>query len=214
MTVSVVSVSARGKDEVSVSFEIRQGEAVQRESFLIGAAALADMYIAVGECSRETFDAVSLAAEQYAALKAGLSMLSYGAYSKKALCRKLTQRGFSRQIAAETADTLSALGYIDETADAFREAQRAVAKLWGKRRIYAHLLEKGYSEEAIHSAICSLEDEGVDFSELCADRLRQMGRDISRDPKEKQRLIASLMRYGFSMSEIKTAVKSICEEVE
>ena len=89
MTVSVVSVSARGKDEVSVSFEIRQGEAVQRESFLIGAAALADMYIAVGECSRETFDAVSLAAEQYAALKAGLSMLSYGAYSRKALCRKL-----------------------------------------------------------------------------------------------------------------------------
>ena len=210
----MVSVSARGKDEVSVSFEIRQGEAVQKESFIIGVSELADLKISVGECSRETFDAVALAADRYTALKAGLSVLSYGAYSRKELCRKLIQRGIPRQIASDTADTLSELGYIDEDADAFREAQRSVSKLWGKKRIYAHLLQKGYSDEAARRAIYALEDEGVDFSELCADRLRQMGRDIPRDPREKQRLTASLMRYGFSMTEIKAAMKNAYEESE
>ena len=212
MTVSVVSVSARGKDEVSVAFEIRQGEAVQGESFLLSASELADLRISVGECDRETFDAVSAAAQRYAALRTGLSILSYGAYSKRALCRKLLQRGISRDRAAEAIAALTELGYVDESADAYREAQRAVAKLWGKKRIYAHLLEKGYTDEVVRGAMYALEDDGVDFFELCERRLRQKGGDMPQDPKERERLIASLMRYGFSTSEIKTAMRRISED--
>ena len=209
MTVAVVSVSARGRDEVSVSLEIREGDAVQRESFLLSASAFADLHLAVGECGRETFDAVSSEAERYGAVKAGLSVLSYGAHSKRSLCRKLTQKGFSAAVASEAAGRLAELGYIDEDADALREAQRCVAKLWGRKRICAHLYEKGYSEESVRKALYSLEDDGVDFAEVCADRLRQSSRALPKDPKELQKLVASLMRYGFSGSEIKEAMREI-----
>ena len=101
MTVSVLSVSARGNDEIAVTIEIKEGEMSQRECFLLSARLFADLRISVGECGRECFDAVSEAAELYRAVKKGLSLLSYGSSSKKALHRKLTMKGFSKEIAAQ-----------------------------------------------------------------------------------------------------------------
>lgn len=209
MTVSVLSISARGEDEIAVTFEISQEEMSDRESFLLSAKAYADLGISLGECDTECYDRVAEAAEIYRAVKKGLSLLSFSRCSKKALVRKLISKGFSRERATRAADELLQEGYIDEYADALREAELGVSKLWGENRIRASLYEKGYPEEAISAAMYSLEDNGVDFSEICAQRLERTTVAIPDDPKEKQKLVASLMRYGFSTSQIRDAFREI-----
>jgi SOS response regulatory protein OraA/RecX len=212
MTVSVLSVSARGEEEIAVTFEIREGELSQKETFLLSPVPFADLKISVGECDREGYDRVSEAAEIYRAVKKGLSLLSFNRCSRKALIRKLTLKGFSRDTASAAVDELSRQGYIDEISDARREAERAVDKLWGESRIRLHLREKGYSDEAINAALYALEDEGVDFSAVCAERLRKTVDAIPTELKEKQKLVASLIRYGFSNSQIRDAIRSFSEE--
>ena len=209
MTVSVLSISARGEDEIAVTFEISQEEMSDRESFLLSAKAYADLGISLGECDTECYDRVAEAAEIYRAVKKGLSLLSFSRCSKKALVRKLVLKGFSKERATHAADELLQGGYIDEYADALREAELGVSKLWGENRIRASLYEKGYPEEAISAAMYSLEDNGVDFSEICAQRLERTTAAIPDDPKEKQKLVASLMRYGFSISQIRDAFREI-----
>ena len=208
MTVSVLSISARGDSEIAVTFELRKGELRQKECFLLSASVFADLHLTVGECDRDTFDTVSEAAELYRATKKGLSLLGYGTASQKALYRKLVMKGFSKDIAQKAASELSENGFINENSDAVREAERCVVKLWGKKRIVAHLRSKGYSDESIREAIYSLEDNGIDFAELCAERLEKTTDSLPCDPKEMQKLVASLMRYGFSGGEIKEAIKS------
>ncbi len=208
MTVAILSVSARNEDEIAVTFEIKDGEHTQRESFIISATLFADMHLSVGECDRERFDAVCEAAELYRAKKRGLNILGYGASSEKGLAHKLMSKGFSKATAERAVAELSAEGYINADADACREAEKGLAKLWGKKRIAATLYQKGYSDSSVKRAIFALEDGGVDFSELCAERLRRTVDELPRDPKEKQKLIASLIRYGFSSDEIREAVRS------
>ena len=208
MFVSVLSISARGDEEIAVTFEIKEGDLSQKETFLISARIFADLRITTGECGKECFDHVSEASEIYRATKKALSLLSFSRCSKKALVRKLVLKGFSKERAAYAVEELTRQGYIDENSDAWREAERAVEKLWGEGRIRNHLYQKGYSEEAVNSALYALEDEGIDFSDVCAERLRRTVDFVPDDPKERQKLIASLIRYGFSNAQIRDAIRN------
>lgn len=208
MVVSVLSISARGDDEVAVTLEIKEGELSQRETFLVSPRILADLRIKVGECDRESFDRVAEASEIYRAVKKGLSLLSFGRCSKRTLVRKLALKGFSKERAVEAVEELSRLGYIDEYSDAQREAERCVEKLWGEARIRHQLYEKGYTDDAVNAALYALEDNGVDFFELCAERLGRTVDSIPADPKDRQKLVATLIRYGFSNSQIREAVRN------
>ncbi len=213
MTVSVLSVAARAGDDIAVSFEIKEGEHAQRECFVISAALLADLRLSVGECTRECYDTVCQASEVYRAKKRGLNILAYGTASKIGLYRKLLSKGISKDIAKEAVRELAAEGYINADEDALREAEKCVGKLWGKRRIAAALYQKGYTDRQVKAALCDLEDRGTDFSEICAERLRRTNSELPTEPKEKQRLAASLMRYGFSTSEIKDALEILKSKI-
>lgn len=207
MTISVLSVSARGENEIAVTIEIKEGDHSQKECFLLSVKAFTDLGISVGECDRTEYDRISEAADIYRTVKKGLSLLSFSRCSKKALTRKLISKGFSRELAMGASDELAREGYIDECADSLREAEICVSKLWGESRIRQKLYEKGYSDNAISEALYFLEDSGVDFSEICAQRLQKTIDKIPSDPKDKQKLVASLVRYGFSISQIKDAIK-------
>ena len=208
MTLSVVSLSARGESDIAVCFELSDGAHSQRETFILDGRSVADLGLKVGECDRELFDTVSHSADVYYAVKRGVNILGYGVCSKKMLVRKLVAKGIAPEAAREAAEELVRRGYMDPQADAAREAQRGALKLWGQRRIAAELFKKGYTEEDIRSALYALEDEGVDFTEICAERIRRSTDDMPADPKQRQKLIASLQRYGFSGSEIKEALRN------
>lgn len=213
MTVSVVSLLAKGGEDIEVVFEISNGAHSQKEGFIVSSRTVADLKLRVGECDRELFDQVSREAELYRAVKRGINILVYGACSEKMLIRKLVAKGTDPEIALCAVRELVTRGYMDPHADAVREAEKCVNKLWGRRRITAELFKKGYSEHSVKQALYALEDNEVDFAEICAERLKRTVAELPDDPMERRKLVASLERYGFSGSEIKDAFRIIASEL-
>jgi len=125
----------------------------------------------------------------------------------KTLVDKLRHRGFSDEVAEYAASYMQKNGYLKENNDAEREAECCVEKLWGKKRIMMHLHQKGYDGEAFAAAMAYLET--VDFVELCVKLIRQKYRTLPKDEKERQKVIAGLVRHGYTFSEIKDAAKIV-----
>ena len=146
------------------------------------------------------------------AVERGLRILGCGGISQRALENRLTQKGVKRQLAKEAAERLAQRGYLNENAQALREAERCVGKLWGPRRIEASLRSKGYSSEVVQRAMYALEGEGTDFVHLCAERIRGQKQEPPREPRERQKWMAALSRYGFSGSEIREALRLLKQE--
>lgn len=207
MTVSIVAIRAHGaSDEVAVVFEICGDGETQKETMILSAVDFADLRLAKGEVSEECFDAVLEVSKRYAARRRAMYILSYGGCSESRLAQKLRAKGIEAAIAKSVASELAEEGYLNEQGDAQREAERNAAKLWGERRIVADLRAKGYASDAIRDAMDAL-CEQIDFSELCACRIKRFFGEISEDPAERKRQIASLERAGFSFSQIREATR-------
>jgi SOS response regulatory protein OraA/RecX len=144
------------------------------------------------------------------AIRRGLNLLSYGAQSERTLCRKLHQRGIDEETAAEAAAYLRQLGLMDESADAERIVAACRRKRWGMRRILSHLFEKGYPEAVIREMQSML--EGEDFVPDCVALIRSKWHEVPTDRHERQKMTASLMRYGFSNGEIRRAMERVARE--
>lgn len=172
---------------------------------------LADCYMELrptkGVIDEETFFRLEDAATFSEAVRMGLRMLAYGSNTKRGLETKLCQKGVSREAAARAALHLSERGYISESEDAVREAERNVRKLRGRNRIRAILYEKGYDGEAIGAAERYLDE--VDFVGICVSLIERRYAGLLEDPLSRKKMAATLMRNGFSMNEIREAVRAL-----
>ena len=209
MTVFIVSLSVHSSDEIAVSLEISNGEHTQRERLIVSVAQCADLRLREGEINERIYDEILYASSVHTAVRQGLSILSYGTCSERALIRKLISRGNSRELAEEAVEELRNNGYIDQDQDASREAERGAMKLWGRIRITAALREKGYSDDSVRYAIGYLKSSGVDFVENCAELIRRKWGGIPTDPNERRKMVASVMRYGYTTDEIRAACKRL-----
>lgn len=208
MTISVISISAQnGGSEAVVTVRLASGENFEDRMLVLSMQTYAELRLEKGEISEESFDELQREAKIYSALKRGMNILGYGACSEKNLVLKLRSKGFSRYVSEEAARRLCERGYIDESEDARREAERCLKKYWGRKRIEAQLYSKGYSHEAVDMAIESLAD--VDFSELCAELITKKIRSLPSDESGRRKLFASLVRYGYTSTEIKNALDKI-----
>lgn len=171
----------------------------------------AAMRLTVGNMNCETVDALEHSARLCEAIRKGVHLLSYGAQSEKTLKQKLRARGISPNLAAEAADYLARRGLMNESEDALRLAQNCRRKHWGMRRILSHLFEKGYSESIVHAVQAELEE--VDFVPDCVVLIRAKY-GLPETKEERQKTIAALMRYGYSMSEIRCALETVARECE
>ncbi len=212
MTVTLISLSARGENDIAAAFAVEDGGHVQKETYLISPADVADLKLSCGPCSPDCMDAVAKAAEVRHAVKQGLYLLGYGACSPKQLCQKLMQKNISKDTAEEAVRTLRAEGYLNPVTDALREAERCVEKLWGKKRIAATLFAKGYTNTVTEKVLLTLEDMGIDYAELCEERICRTVEEIPEDREKQQKLFAALTRYGFSSEEIREAFRRIREK--
>ena len=212
MTISIVSLSARGADEVCVSFSISNGIETQTEQLVISAATVADLRLCVGECNESCFDGVLLASKRHDATKRALNILSFGRYSPKALSRKLCQKGIERNVAIETVKDLIRRGLLNPRADAYAEACACLAKDWGSTRITSTLYEKGYPANAVREALDRLNEDGVDYAENCAAIIRRRFPDRPTDPRERAKMYASLARYGYTSADIREALDILDNE--
>ena len=139
------------------------------------------------------------------AIRCGENLLSYGANSVQMLAQKITRHGFRREVALVAAQKLQEMGLIDEDRDLQREIEKCLRKLWGAKRISAHLWSRGFGSDTMSSLPTLLED--VDFTKNCALLIQKHYCEIPKDPAAQRRMVASLARYGYSLSEIREAMR-------
>ena len=206
MTLRISSIRAiSAGEEVQLTFEVSDGEHSSLQSFVISSKQYLVLCPEKGECDTELYEAVEHMAQLWSAVKRGISLLNYGSCSEKALRVKLVSKGVERVIAEEAVCELASMGLLHPFDDAFREAQRMSAKLWGKRRISAGLYEKGYSAEAVAYALDGLDRSGVDYTESCRKLIERKYSDMADGEAERRRAFAALVRYGYGSDEIKQA---------
>ena len=206
LTITIRALRAQHEGaEMLVQLLLENGEHQEQKSLVITTEQYCEFNLTRGPISEEVYEQIEDAAELCRALRSGESLLSYGANSVQALTRKLVGKGYNREVAAIAAERLAGYGLIDEERDMKREVEKCLRKLWGAKRISAHLWSKGYASETMQGLSELLED--VDFSQNCAALIKKHYGEVPRDADEHRRMIASLSRYGYSIGEIREAIR-------
>lgn len=210
LTITVRALRAQHEGaEMLVQLLLENGEHQEQKSLVITTEQYCEFNLTRGPITEEVYEQIEEAAELCRALRSGESLLSYGANSVQALTRKLVGKGYKREVAAQAAERLAGYGLIDEERDMQREVEKCLRKLWGSKRISAHLWSKGYATETMQGLSTLLED--VDFSQNCAALIKKHYGEVPTDADENRRMIASLSRYGYSIGEIREAIRLLRE---
>lgn len=196
----------RRRDDGTVCLEIEVGNesGSERIELIILEELLDGVELIRGDIAADTLNALDEMADITAAYRSALSSLGFVQSSHKALYRKLLMKGHSRDAAERAIELVREKRYIDESCLALRRAELMVEKHKGKSRIISKLYEEGFCEDALEDVKAYLSE--IDFSEACAEMIRKKYGEVPCDRREREKMYASLMRAGFSSSEIKEAV--------
>ena len=208
LTITIRALRAQHEGaEMLVLLLLENGEHQEQKSLVITTEQYCELNLVRGPITEETYEKIEEAAELTRALRSGENLLSYGANSVQALTRKLVGKGYGRDVAAAAAERLAEYGLIDEERDMQREVEKCLRKLWGSKRISAHLWSKGYAAETMKGLSALLED--IDFPQNCAMLIKKHYGEVPVDADEHRRMIASLSRYGYSIGEIRQAIRHL-----
>ena len=205
-------------EEAEISLEITNGREIQQIKGRVSASMFSDLGLPLTlkeplfiekECCEEILRCMKL----HSAIKKGICLLGYASNTAKALSRKLKMKGYPDDIAEQAAAYLKEKGYIREADEARLFAENlATHKYYGKNRIKKEMFSKGFPEDVIRETLEFIE---VDFSEICAHRIRSMGGvGILKNAEQKNKAVSALMRYGFSYQDIRNAVELLKNEDE
>ena len=194
----ILSLRAKGEHALSLSVLLDGDE---RISFVVGNS----VWESIGSpksgdlISDEDLETLKHESERREAYRSAMRILEIGSVSKKGLVIKLLHKGVSRESAEFAVSRMLALGYIKEGEQARSIASSLVRRnLWGPRRVYAALREKGYSEHDAREAIEGAEGAGeIDFA---AARRALIAR-LSKKGASPEKLRATLYRYGYGSEE-------------
>jgi len=199
--------------EVVCKLTATDGRSVQRISGKIAVDFFGELGIPADasgatELDEEKFDAIVFAMKKTDAIETGLKLLEYSQNTKRALKTKLVMRGYSRDVADEAVDFIEGHGYINEYDMACALVEdMATRRLYGRMRIKNELFSKGFDQGA---AARALEESDVDYVDICATRIKKTGgTGIFEDKVSRIKAVSSLTRYGFTLDEIKDAIKLI-----
>ena len=132
-----------------------------------------------------------------------LRFLTLRSHSENELYKKLLKKhsSFAAHYAVEKCREL---GFLDDSDFALRYANElAEKKKYGISRIRQELLLKGIDRELIDNAVNSLD---TDYSENIINIIEKKYSGCLNDDKGKRRMIAGLMRLGYTYSDIKSAL--------
>lgn len=210
MKIEIISVNALGEGaEMLIGVAITGDSGMnEKRKFLL----FTEQYLELGLCrgaviDADTFDKLEETSKRCVAMRKGSDLLAYSSSSRVRLAQRLRQKGIDRESAEDAARRLEELGLIDEEADVESLVTACLKKLWGKKRIYRELCAKGYDRDIIASEL-----EGVDedtFVENCVALFMKKHKVFPSDPETQKKIIASLVRYGYSFGEIKRALQII-----
>ena len=219
MNISVYRILAVENGEAAeISMEVSNGRDSQQIKGTVSAAMFAELGLPLSLkepifIDMERCEEILRCMKLYSAIKKGICLLGFARNTARALAHKLKVKGYPDDIAEEAVAYLKEKGYIRERDEAALLAEHlARHKLYGKNRIRKEMFAKGFPEDVIRE---TLELTELDFSEICAKRIRSMGGSgIFESTAEKNKAISALVRYGFSMHEIREAKALLLNEDE
>ena len=144
------------------------------------------------------------------ARRAAYSILSCGENNKKSLVMKLQARGFSYELSKNVAVYMEHRGHIDEKKQIGLLCDTYVRKKFGKLKIINELIAKGYLRDDVMNYVAD-NLRLVDFGSMCADVIRAKHMPLPKSGDEIKKMIASLMRLGYSVIDIKAGIDIIKE---
>ena len=159
----------------------------------------------------ENIDELLFKSDLKRAKSRALWYLSRSDHSKKALADKLINGGFCDEAVDRAISRMEELGLINDENLAIRLFEYFSSQKMSKNEIYHKLILKGISRElAKETAFCSDESESDKIKELLKTKYSK-----KLDGEENiKKVYASLVRKGFSFSDIKEALKIYSEELE
>ena len=210
MKIEVISVSAVSEGaEMIISVLINDGEGrVEKRKFLLFTEQYLELGIRRGSViDEETFDKIEELSKKCRAIRKGVDLLSYSSSSKTRLAHRLRAKGIDKESATNAAEQLEKMGLINEELDIERQVALCLKKLWGKRRIFRELCAKGYDRTLVEAEVSKI-DDGI-LVQNCVACFRKNHKILPDDPEVRKKIVASLVRYGYTFSEIKEAFRII-----
>ncbi len=190
---------------VAVRFESQNGSDPAVREILMTEKCWQSFSFAEGDSITEKeADMLEGEAEFCRAYAAALRVFSYSSQSRSVLIRKLCRQGFSKEVAGRAADHAEEEGILDEEKEASHMADYYVRhKYWGKKRIAAELMAKGYGKATVFVAVRSIDEElyAVNLAKLLDKK------PMPEEKADRDRYIAALCRMGYSLPEILKAAK-------
>ena len=204
--ITVRSICAQNEgSEVALRVFIENGTHHEERRLVLTTEQYLELKPSRGDISEECFECLEAAATLCRAIRTGEHLLSYGGNTVQTLTQKLIRRGFLRAVAIEASEKLQEMGLIDEVRDLRCEFEKCRKKLWGAKRINAHLWSKGFGVDAMEALPALL--ESVDFVSGCAALIEKHYGEPPTDVVEQRRMISSLCRYGYTLGEIREAMR-------
>ncbi len=140
-----------------------------------------------------------------------LYLLEFRDYSSRDLATRL-HKDFDADSAEAAVEYMTEIGAIDDSRYAENMIRHLInQKHYGRRRIIQELGLKGIDRDTAETAMEEFENDEPD---AILDLLqKKFSRDL-RDDKGIRRTIASLLRYGYEMGDIRDALRTYAESVE
>lgn len=192
----ITSLKAGKKGNILVYADCKYILSVPREVFL-------KTNIKIGyEITEEEIETISSEIGFYKAKSRAYNILSYRSHSKKELEEKIRRKtGISNP--EKVVSKMEEIGLIDDKKYALEYAYHLFKnKLYGVKRIAFELSKKGISKENINFAI-----ESLDMNEY--ENIKKIvSKKNIEDEKEKKKIIANLIRRGYSWEKINSVLNN------
>lgn len=204
---SVKGFSRRADTTVCVSVEVSNQSGSECVEFVILDELLDGIELDMGAIGEDVLYEFDRAADVTAAYMSACASFAYTQGSLRSLYRKLIQKGFSKESSSMAIDIVESRGFVNEDDIAARRAEIMLSKLWGRSRILKKLREEGFPDGVIKGALEAI--EYTDFAGNCAKVIEKKYPQIPEERHEREKMYASLVRMGYSSSDIKKALTLI-----
>jgi regulatory protein len=180
--------------------------------FAFALSRLVAAWLRVGEeLSAEKIASLKAADTREQALQYALRLISYRARSERELCQRLEQKGWDQTVIQETLDRLRQNGLLDDLQFAQDWIEnRQSFRPRSARLLRQELRQKGLDEQTIQQALKELDEEAA--AQALA---RRQAQRLKGAPARlfHQKLIAHLVRRGFSYELASTVSQNLWEEL-
>ncbi|MBQ8203958.1 MAG: regulatory protein RecX [Clostridia bacterium] len=181
-------------------------------SFLVDCDVCEAIPIVTGkELSKEEITDILKTSDYERAKSRALWFLDRGDRTEKSLYEKLVAAKISPEQCARAIARLKELGLIDDRRYAKNYAERCIESNISKRETYGKLMQKGVPKDIIREV---LEETQVDEVSQITALIKKKYANKLDSRENTAKVVAALMRKGFSYPAVKEALRAYGEELE